>query len=280
MKKILLILAITFLFTILIGCTKNDHEDTLNNSEHTNEGNENSEEIQSDHDNEEATPLDEDNLIDENDTPEENENDIAELIDITNDDSVTVLVNKQHSLSENYEPTDLVTVEVPTILENPEVNQLRKVAADALKEMFEQAKKDGIYLYARSGYRSYHTQVYLFDSYAKRNGEEAANKYSAKPGYSEHQTGLTMDVTSESVNFQLTEAFGETKEGKWIAEHAHEYGFILRYPKDKEHITGYIYEPWHLRYLGVELATDIKETGLTYEEYLVEKGIIHEVNSQ
>ncbi|NLI67252.1 MAG: M15 family metallopeptidase, partial [Bacilli bacterium] len=89
-----------------------------------------------------------------------------------------------------------------------------------------------------------------------------------------------MDVTSESVNFQLTESFGETKEGIWLKENAHKFGFIIRYPKDKEHITGYIYEPWHIRYLGVDLATEITEMGLTYEEYLVEKGLIHEVYSQ
>ena len=171
-------------------------------------------------------------------------------------------------------------MDVPTVLDNPEVNQLRKEAADALKRMFDAAKQEGIYLYARSGYRSYQTQVNLFENYARQHGEEEANKFSAKPGHSEHQTGLTMDVTSESVNFQLTESFGETKEGIWLKENAHKFGFIIRYPKDKEHITGYIYEPWHIRYLGVDLATEITEMGLTYEEYLVEKGLIHEVYSQ
>lgn len=219
------------------------------------------------------------NLSDSNDE-QTTEEDSAMDIDINNDDSITVLVNKQHGLSEDYEPDDLVTVDVPTVLDNPEVNQLRKEAADALKRMFDAAKQEGIYLYARSGYRSYQTQVNLFENYARQHGEEKANKFSAKPGHSEHQTGLSMDVTSESVNFQLTESFGETKEGIWLKENAHKFGFIIRYPKDKEHITGYIYEPWHIRYLGVDLATEITEMGLTYEEYLVEKGLIHEVYSQ
>lgn len=198
--------------------------------------------------------------------------------DIIDDASITVLVNKQHSLDENYEPDDLVQVEVHTVLENPEINQLRKEAADALKEMFDRAAEEDIYLYARSGYRSYQTQVHLFENYVNQHGEEAANLFSAKPGQSEHQTGLAMDVTSESVDYQLTEKFGETKEGKWLHDHAHEFGFIIRYPENKEHITGYTYEPWHIRYLGVDLATKVKESGLTYEEFLAEEGIIHEVN--
>lgn len=193
------------------------------------------------------------------------------------DPSVAVLVNKEFSLGEDYEVEDLVEVQVPTVLENTEVNQLRKVAADALYEMFEAAKEEGIYLYARSGYRSYQTQVHLFNGYKEKHGEEAANRYSAKPGHSEHQTGLVMDVTSESVGLQLTEEFGETVEGRWLAENAHRFGFIIRYPKGKEEITGYIYEPWHIRYLGVELATAIYESQLTYEEYLEKEGIIDAV---
>lgn len=202
------------------------------------------------------------------------------VIDVFKDDSIAVLVNKHFSLDENYVPNDLVPVEVPTILENPEVNQLRKEAADALKEMFTVAKESGIHLYARSGYRSYQTQVYLFNSYAEQHGEEAANRFSAQPGHSEHQTGLVMDVTSESVNFQLEEAFGETEEGKWLSDHAHEFGFIIRYPEGMEEITGYVYEPWHIRYLGVDLATRVYESGLTYEEFLEKEGIIHGVHAE
>lgn len=195
------------------------------------------------------------------------------------DPTITALVNKQFSLDEDYAPDDLVTVDVPTILENPEVNQLREVAAGALKAMFDKAEESDIYLHARSGYRSYQTQVYLFQNYADQHGEEAANRYSARPGQSEHQTGLVMDVTSESVNYQLTEGFGKTAEGQWVSEHAHEFGFIIRYPEGAEEITGYIYEPWHLRYLGVDMATKVYESGLTYEEYLEEERLIHEVSS-
>lgn len=193
--------------------------------------------------------------------------------DLLNPDSIKVLVNKQYALPEGYAPEDLVTVDVPTVLENPEVNQLRERASGALTEMFEAAEEEGVILHARSGYRSYQTQVQLYNSYVENHGEEAANRYSARPGESEHQTGLAMDVTSESANYQLSEAFGSTPEGIWVEENAHHFGFIIRYPEGKESITGYQYEPWHLRYFGEELAVDIYESGLTYEEYLIERGI-------
>lgn len=188
------------------------------------------------------------------------------------DSDLSILVNKGVELGPDDHPDDLVTVDVPTILDNPEVNQLREEASDALSKMFAKAKEDGFTLYARSGFRSYQTQEQLFASYVVRNGEEAANRYSARPGQSEHQTGLTMDVTAESVSFDLEEEFGNTDEGQWIEENAHKFGFIIRYPKDKEDITGYIYEPWHLRYLTVDLATAVYESGLTYEEFLEKIG--------
>lgn len=212
-----------------------------------------------------------------NKEPQESRLDIDLENELFNPSSIVVLVNKQYDLGD-YEPDDLVTVEVPTVLENPEVKQLRKEAADQLKEMFKFAEESGITLLARSGYRSYNTQTQLFESYASNHGEEAANKYSARPGESEHQTGLAMDITSESVNYQLTEAFGETSEGIWVSENAHEFGFIIRYLQGKEHITGYIYEPWHLRYVGEELATEIYESGLTFEEYLIDMDINIETN--
>lgn len=222
---------------------------------------------------------DEKNALDENGENSTGDQ-LVQAINVTEDKSITALVNKSYGLDETYIPDDLVTVNVPTVLENPEVRQLRQVAADALYEMFEEAEKSGIYLHARSGYRSYQTQVQLFNNYAEKHGEEAANRYSARPGHSEHQTGLVMDVTSEKVNFQLDEKFGDTKEGEWLRDNAHEFGFIIRYPKEQEHITGYIYEPWHIRYLGREVATAVYESGLTYEEFLVEEGIIHEVHSE
>ena len=196
------------------------------------------------------------------DTPED-------VVIVENPEAIDVLVNRTYNLPDTYVPGDLVKLtDVPTVLSNPEVNQMRSVAYEALKQLFTAAKDEAAYdLYARSGYRSYNTQVSLYNSYVANHGQAAADTFSAKPGQSEHQTGLVMDITCEAMNFQLDDTFGDTEEGKWVSENAHRFGFIVRYPKGKEDITGYMYEPWHLRYLGVELATEVYESGLTLEEY-------------
>jgi D-alanyl-D-alanine carboxypeptidase len=223
-------------------------------------------------------PVDEvpdvDNKDNENENPaEEPQQEPSAPVDINmveDPQALDALVNKKNNLSSTYVPEDLVKLEgIPTVLENPEINQLRKPAYLALKDLFQAAiDEEGYELHARSGYRSYTTQRDLYNSYVKNHGQAAADKYSAKPGQSEHQTGLSMDITCAAMNFQLDDTFGNTDEGKWVSENAHRFGFIVRYPKDKEDITGYFYEPWHIRYLGVELATKVYESGLTLEEYL------------
>ncbi len=272
MKINKLILPMVFVIFLigLVACQNSDEPSAKENNDDQFEGS-------NTHGNSEE--LEKEESIDSNENSHYNDNingnkDELRIDETMEDPSIIALVNKQYHLTANDTPEDLVTVEVPTVLENPEVNQLRKEAADALKMMFDEAKKSDIYLYARSGYRSYATQEYLFQSYVDKHGKEAANRYSAKPGQSEHQTGLVMDVTSKSVDYQLTEGFAETKEGKWLQDHAYEYGFIIRYPKDAEHITGYIYEPWHIRYLGVEMATDVFNSKVTYEEFLESEGLI------
>lgn len=142
-------------------------------------------------------------------------------------------------------------------------------ARAAFDLMAQDAKKQGFEIVAFSTYRSYEYQSTLYNRYVEKDGKDNADRYSARPGYSEHQTGLAFDVGEKGKeNLWLTEEFGETDAGKWLMENAHKYGFILRYPKGKEPITGYMYESWHYRYLGVELATKVKESGLTLEEYL------------
>jgi zinc D-Ala-D-Ala carboxypeptidase len=200
-------------------------------------------------------------------------NDLASTKDedgvVTNPSSYDMVVNKSRNIPSSYIPDDLVPLDdIPKSLQNPEVNQLRKVAYDALKELFASAKEEQSFdLYARSGYRSYNTQVSLYSSYVSNHGQEAADKFSARPGQSEHQTGLAMDITCSAMNYQLDTTFGDKEEGKWIAENAHKFGFIVRYPKGKEEITGYQYEPWHLRYVGPSLAEEIYKSQLTLEEY-------------
>lgn len=183
-------------------------------------------------------------------TSEDNPNVKAEVkVTVSGEASLTyingiLIANKTYSLPESYAPG------------------IDKTAESALNKMINAAKQDGINLFIKSGYRSYSTQKTLYNNYVARDGVAAADRYSARPGHSEHQTGLAFDLNS------LEQSFGETKEGKWLAEHCHEYGFIIRYPKDKEDVTGYMYEPWHVRYLGDDIAKDVYESGKCLEEYL------------
>jgi zinc D-Ala-D-Ala carboxypeptidase len=188
---------------------------------------------------------------------------------IMNPSNVLALVNKEQSLPATYKPDDLVVPRVPFSFAETNVDKryMRAEAAKALEALFAAARKDGIRLAAVSGYRSYERQKIIFTEEVKEKGKEKAIHAVALPGQSEHQTGLAMDITSPAVGYQLTTAFGETKEGKWVALHAHEYGFIIRYPKGKEAITGYQYEPWHLRYVGKKAAKVMFERNITLEEY-------------
>lgn len=142
-------------------------------------------------------------------------------------------------------------------------------AKAALEKMAAAAKNEGFELVAFSGFRSYEYQQTLYDRYVSRDGKDAADRYSARPGYSEHQSGLAFDVGEKGKeDLWLTSAFGESPAGKWLVDNAHKYGFILRYPKGKEDITGYMYESWHFRYLEGDIATKVYEAGVTLEEYL------------
>ncbi|MCM3700930.1 D-alanyl-D-alanine carboxypeptidase family protein [Paenibacillus macerans] len=182
--------------------------------------------------------------------------------------SSAVLINKQFALPDDYEPKDLVYPDVRfTFKEKIEKRMMRKEAAEALEELFSGAEKDGIYLAGVSAYRSHSTQTALFNRYVKKDGEEKAKTYSAVPGHSEHETGLAIDVSGSDGKCAAESCFGDTKEAAWLADHVVEYGFIIRYPEGKEDITGYKYEPWHLRYVGKEIAADIAERGITLEEY-------------
>lgn len=183
-------------------------------------------------------------------------------------ESITVLVNKQYSLPEEYEPNDLVYPNVDFIFEEKiEKRMMRSEAAHALEKMFADAETQNLHLAGVSAYRSYQTQQSLFDNYVSRDGLENAKTYSALPGTSEHETGLAIDVTTADGACAAQDCFGDTNEAKWLAEHGHEYGFIIRYPEGKENITGYKYEPWHIRYVGVDAATEIYKNNITLEEY-------------
>ncbi|WP_246303249.1 M15 family metallopeptidase [Paenibacillus plantarum] len=187
---------------------------------------------------------------------------------IAKPESITALVNKQNALPSSYEPTDLVYPNIAfTFSEKIDKRKMRQVAATAIEKLFAGAAKDGVPLAGVSAYRSYATQKALFDSYVKKDGEEKAKTYSAVPGTSEHETGLAIDVTGSNGKCAAADCFGGTKEAIWLEKHAGEYGFIIRYPQGKAAITGYQYEPWHLRYVGADIANEIQAKNLTMEEY-------------
>ena len=178
-----------------------------------------------------------------------------------------VLVNKDNWLLKDYESYDLVRPKVEFLPDTLEFSKLMRYdAAKALEKLFSRAKKAGVKLYAASGFRSFKRQREIFKNNYGKDGEKA-NKYSARPGQSEHQTGLAMDVTCSEVNYDLNESFENTLAYKWLQNNMHNFGFILRYPKNKEAITGYIFEPWHLRYVGKDIAKKLYEEDITLEEY-------------
>lgn len=139
---------------------------------------------------------------------------------------------------------------------------LEKIVYTQFQALSSAAAKEGLSIYLGSGYRSYSDQEIIYDNYVKEDGKEAADMYSARPGYSEHQTGLCIDCNT------IDDSFGYTAEAAWLAQHAHEYGFIIRYPQGKEAYTGYQYEPWHIRYVGSKLAKKLYKSGQCLEEYL------------
>jgi D-alanyl-D-alanine carboxypeptidase len=188
---------------------------------------------------------------------------------IAEPESITVLVNKQFALPQDYEPSDLVYPNVLfTFTEKSDRRKMRTVAARALESLFAAASKDKVQLAGVSAYRSYATQKAVFNRYVKQDGLKKARTYSAIPGTSEHETGLAIDVSGSNGKCAAEDCFAGSKEAIWLGKHVQEYGFIIRYPQGKEKITGYNYEPWHLRYVGTEVSLEITKKGITLEEYL------------
>ncbi len=185
---------------------------------------------------------------------------------LANDAGYLTMINKENLLEEDFVPQDLVDLSIQRVSAVAD-GKLRKKAHDALKEMFDVALNEGHKLYVKSAYRSYQTQKTMHTNRVKRYGYD--DGVVAYPGSSDHQTGLGVDV----LNYKWTQEdgmrpeFGEDKEAQWMAAHCHEFGFIIRYMEDKQEITGIIYEPWHLRYVGIEAATYIMENHLSMEEF-------------
>lgn len=197
--------------------------------------------------------------------------DSAHQFPLNKADSWWVIVNKNRPLKpQSYVPNDLV---VPTITLRSNItdeeSKLTFAASEAYKKMVDAANKDDVTLTLESGYRSYESQDKLYRYYSDLQQQAELDSYSAKPGYSEHQTGLAVDVGGTSnPTCNVRACFADTPEAAWLMENAHKHGFIIRYPQGKQDITGYKYEPWHLRYTGIYLATQMKNKNLsTLEEY-------------
>ena len=172
-----------------------------------------------------------------------------------------LLVNKYNYLDATYVPAELTNIPLTYAFDN---NQTTKEVLSAFKNMWSAAKKQNLTLIVNSSYRDYKSQEEVWNYYDDLRGEEYADSIAARAGYSEHQTGLALDIITYGAtknNFENTDEF------KWLEKNAHKYGFILRYPKEKEDITGYAYESWHYRYVGIETATEIYNKKITYDEY-------------
>ena len=182
--------------------------------------------------------------------------------------SLWAVVNKGRSLPSDYVPADLTVPDVPLRLGSAASEMhLRADSAKSLESMFSEAGKQNIRLKLESGYRSYNEQVSVYNGYVASSGAAQADTFSARPGHSEHQTGLAADIEPIDRTCEVEQCFENTPEGRWLAENSYKYGFIIRYQKDTQSLTGYEYEPWHVRYVGAALAGQIHQAGVTLEQY-------------
>ncbi len=189
--------------------------------------------------------------------------DYTDVLESTLLNNKTILINKHIYLKEDYIPDDLVKISEKY---TSSTKYLVKEANIWLEKMIEDIKKDNLNIRIISAYRSYDYQKELYNKYVTKDGISLADTYSARPGYSEHQTGLVIDIDNGITNY---EDFESTEEYKWMQSNSYKYGYILRYPKDKQNITGFIYESWHYRYVGKEIAKYIHENDITFDEYYV-----------
>lgn len=202
----------------------------------------------------------------------------ADKYTITNPDNLLTLVKKGFYLPEDYEP-ELVDPEIP-VAPDCQNSKMTKETSAALTKMYEAAKKEGLELVLNSAYRSYQTQVETMADFVKRYNTQYANEYVAQPGASEHQTGLGVDLTAQSVVEGKRITFGDTDEYKWVIKNCSKYGFIIRFEDGTDGITGIAHEPWHLRYVGIDVAKEIVKKDWTFEEYCLYNNVMPEVKKQ
>lgn len=208
----------------------------------------------------------------------DSKNKVTKEYQLMEPDNPLTLIKKGFILPKDYEPKDLVFPNIP-ISPNTDNNKLRKNAAQALEEMYQAELKENYHLVLNSGYRSYESQTEIYNEYFRKYDEVTARGLVAKPGSSEHQLGLSVDLTSQSVLDKQKRVFGDTDEYKWVVKNAHKFGFILRYPKNRTALTGTSNEPWHVRFVGKEVAKVIYDNEWTLEEYILENGFTYDLKA-
>jgi D-alanyl-D-alanine carboxypeptidase len=281
-KGTTLIIGLLFLVSIMIGLVLNEDSKSLNTSNIVNNDYESE---TSNDDIEKSTPSRGDNINGYMDGNLENvpdlsgsevsstitKEEIAKIKEVINSDTTGLytLANKENLLSESYMPNNLVIPNVNLVAERSnEKNLVSATIVEDLEQMFYDAQEAGVNLFLSNAFRSYDSQVYIYNEDIK-NKDKQYSEYVAKPGESEHQLGLAIDITSRNMGFELNQSFENTKEGAWALENAYKYGFILRYTKTKEDVTGYKYEPWHYRYVGNKTISKLcHDKDLTLEELL------------
>lgn len=184
------------------------------------------------------------------------------------------LVTKEIALPAEYMPADLVTVQPLDASPSAAIPlKLRREADESLHRMLEQARTGGLSIIVQSAFRGYQDQQQVYQEEVKTFGQAQADRESARAGHSEHQLGVAVDFSSKRLNYDLNDSFAATAEGKWLAQNAAQYGFVLSYPDGKEAITGYMYEPWHYRYIGSGPAQAVRESGITLNEWLLPRQV-------
>jgi D-alanyl-D-alanine carboxypeptidase len=189
-------------------------------------------------------------------------------------DDLMVLLDKTHGLPENYAPPDRVHLADYSIPVTQSAIAGRLIMVGDLQKLFADSTNAGVDLKVVSAYRSYSLQASIYASYVQQYGADQANRFSAPPGHSQHQLGTAIDFSTDEIGYTLSQSFANTKAGQWLLANAYKYGFYLSYPEGQESITGYEFEPWHFRYLGVQNASKLKLSGMIMQTYLQQYGVI------
>ena len=191
-------------------------------------------------------------------------------------DGLLLVVDRETALARTFVPSDLVRLSDFGIACQPATWKVRRVIIDDLKALFEAGRNAGFDYFVFSSYRSYDVQAGLYQYWVKQLGRKEADRSSARPGHSEHQLGTTCDISVKGIKGNVFDVFGDTNAGRWLAANAHRFGFVMSYPEGKEDVSGYMYEPWHFRYVGKEVAAVIYENNLVSPVFIRELGVLRD----